>query len=151
MTFKVEEARLVHLVEDGLEPLMHAHWKECSIDQDEVPLDPDWVMASAMENCDILHCFGLYRKAKLVGYSVFEVSTHLHFKSTKFAYNSGIYVVPEHRGFAGVVLAARTEELLKRMGVKKIVYSVPPGSAMGAVLGKLGFGLSESYYTKLTG
>lgn len=147
--WEVRKTPLVHLVEDGLEALMHAHWKECSIHQDEVPLDPDWVMGSTMENCGILHCFGLYREGELIGYSIFEVSSHLHFKSTRYAYNSGIYVMPKHRGFAGPVLAARSEELLKAMGCKKIVYMVPRGSALTAVLTKLGFESTEVYFTKL--
>jgi predicted GNAT family acetyltransferase len=145
----VEPKPLAHLVEQDLETLMHAHWKECSVDQEEVPFDPDWLTAYTMERCGILRAFGLYRHEHLVGYSVFEVSSHLHFKSTKYAYLSGTYVVPEHRGFAGVYLAGRCEELLKEMGVRKIVYSAPTGSALGKVLRKLGYEPTELYYTKL--
>ena len=147
----VEPRRLARLVEEDLETLMHAHWRECSIDQAEVPFDPDWAMAYTMERCNILHCFGLYRHEHLVGYSVFEVSTHLHFKTTKFAYNSGAYITPEHRGFGGAFLVDSTDKLLREMGCKKIVYLVPSSSALGAVLKHIGYEPSESYFTKLVG
>lgn len=146
----VEERPLARLVEDDLETLMHAHWRECSIDQDTVPFDPDWNMAATMERCGILHAFGLFNDGELVGYAVYEVSGHLHFKSTTYAFNSGIYIKPECRkGNAGAKLLVESEKLLKSLGVKKIVYIVPDASALNRVLAAAKYEPSERYYTKM--
>jgi ribosomal protein S18 acetylase RimI-like enzyme len=147
---QVEKTPLAHLVEDDLETMMHAHWRECSKDHDAVPFDPDWLVAYTMERCGTLHCFGLYSDGGLVGYAIFQVSAHLHFKSTRYAFNSGLYVKPEcRRGNAGSKLLVESERLLGRMGIKKITYSVPDTSALGPVLKKGGYVPSETYYTKL--
>lgn len=146
----VEKTSLAHLVEDDIESLMHAHWLECSIDRDEVPFAPDWLMAYTMERVGILVCFGFYSGGELAGYSVFEVSNHLHFKSTRFAFNSGLYIKPEHRrGNACARVCAESERLLRGMGVRKITYSVPDTSPLGAMLLKGGYAASETYYTKM--
>jgi hypothetical protein len=147
---RVGETRLAVLIEDGLEALMHAHWRECSIDQEEVPFDPDWLMGYTMERCGLLHAFGLYSDAELIGYSVFEVSTHLHFKQTKFAFNSGLFIAPEHRrGNAAVKLIVESDRLLKEMGVRKIVYIAPHASPLNKLLVGANYTPTETYYTKL--
>lgn len=147
---EVEKTSLSRLVEDGLETLMFAHWTECSIHREAVPLDPDWSTAATMERCGILQCFGLFDDGELAGYAIFEVSPHLNFKTTKYAFNTGIYVRPESRkGTAAFKLLSESEKRLKDDGVKKIVFSVPQASALNAVLPKGGYEPSELYYTKL--
>lgn len=146
----VEKVPLQRLCEDDLESLMHAHWRECSIDHDEVPLDPNWELAATMERCGGLHAFGLFEDRTLVGYAVFEVERHLFHKSTKYAWCQGIYVQPESRkGNAGLKLFAESEMALRRMGVKKITYLAPNASGLNQVLEKAGYVPSERYYTKL--
>lgn len=148
----VEETRLARLIEHDLEALMHAHWKECSIDQEEVPFDPDWLMGHTMERCGLLRCFGLFSDFELIGYAIFEVSTHLHFRRTKFAFNSGFYVAPEHRkGATAQFLFVKSEGLLVAMGARKIVYTAPLESPLLKMLEAAGYRLTESYFSKLTG
>ena len=146
----VEQAPLSWLREDNLETLMHEHWKECSIDHDEVPFHPDWEMAMTMERRGVFSIFGLFDDKQLVGYAAFEIAPHLLFKSTLYAWNTGIYVSPEHRkGNAGLKLFVESERLLENKGVRKIVYTAPLASSLNRVLEKAGYGFSERYYTKL--
>lgn len=146
----VEETPLARLIEDDLESLMHAHWRECAIDHEVIPFDPDWSAGLASARDGVLRCFGLFEDGELVGYAIFEVCPHLHFKTTKHAFNSGIYVKPEHRkGSAGLKLFVEAEALLKSLGVKKITYSAPYTSNLNKVLEKGGYAPSETYFTKL--
>jgi predicted GNAT superfamily acetyltransferase len=146
----VEKASLSRLREDDLETMMHAHWRECSTDHEEVPFDPDWLLGYAMERCGQLACFGLFSDGGLVGYSVFEVSPRLHFKSTRYAFNTGLYVKPEcRRGNAGLKLLVESEKYLRAMGVKKIEFTIPNGSALNAILAKSGYASGETYHSKL--
>ena len=147
---RVEEKPLLILIEDDLESLMHAHWEECSIDRQEVPFSPDWQTALRLERDGVLHAFGLFHDGELVGYAVFEVFQHLHFKTTKHAACSGIYIRPECRkGAAGLKLFVDSEALLKRLGVKKIGYQAPFASNLNKVLEKGGYRPSETLYTKM--
>src|SRR5436309_1291640 len=100
LIFRVEETPLQVLIEDDLETLMLAHWKESSTHQD-ADYDPDWPLALALERAGTLRAFGLFRDDELIGYSVYTISSHLLCKSTTFAFNTSIYVVPTRRGFAG--------------------------------------------------
>lgn len=146
----VEQTPLAWLIEDGLETMMHEHWKECSIDHDEVPFNPDWELALTMERQGTLHAFGLFDDKVFAGYAVFEVAPHLLFKSTKYAWNTGIYVKPENRkGVAGLKLFAESEKMLAAMGVRKITYLAPHKSSLNKVLAAGGYVPSETYYTKL--
>jgi GNAT superfamily N-acetyltransferase len=147
---KVESSSLDRMIEDGLETLMYAHWIECSIDREAVPFDPDWNLGRTMERCGVLKCFALRDDGELVGYSIFEVSSHLNFKTTTYAWNNGIYVRPESRkGNAGIKLIVESERWLKADGVKKFVYLAPSNSALNDLLVKDGYRPSETYYTKL--
>lgn len=148
----VEPETLDRMIEDGLEALMFAHWSECSIDREAVPFDPDWNQGRTLETCGILKSFALRDDGDLAGYAIFEVSNHLHFKTTKYAFNSAIYVRPEsRRGNAGVKLIVESEKRLKLQGVKKFVYLAPNDSALNDLLRKDGYRPSEIYYTKLAG
>lgn len=149
LMLKVEEKPLLILIEDDLETLMHEHWREAGSDHEDVPFDPDWGSALHLERDGVLRTFGLFRDGELIGYAGFEVCPHLHFKTTRHAFNSGIYVKPEHRGLAGGKLFAGSEALLKAMGVKKITYSAPFASNLNKVLEKGGYRASETYFTKI--
>jgi hypothetical protein len=146
----VEKTPLSWLREDNLEAMMFAHWRECSIDHDAVPLNPDWELAAEMEKRGTLLAFGLFDDRKLVGYAVFEMAPHLMFKSTLYAWNTGFYVAPESRkGNAAFKLFVGCEDALKRMGVKKITCLAPNESSLNRLLGKGGYTPTERYYTKL--
>lgn len=143
----VEKTSLARLVEDDLEAMMYAHWRECAY---EVPLDPDWPLAFTMERCGNLACFGLFSDRELIGYSVFEVSPRIHFKSTRYAFNTGFYIKPKcRRGNAGAKLLVESEKSLRSMGVRKIEFTIPKDSALNAILSKDGYASDETYHSKL--
>jgi len=147
---RVEETAVSRLIEDDLETLMHAHWKECATDHEAIPFDPDWNAARVMEHAGILRFFGLFDDGELVGYSVYEVAPHLHFRSTLHAFCQGIYVKPERRkGNAGAKLIVESERLLAARGAKKFTYCAPHASNLNKVLEKGGYASTETVYTKL--
>lgn len=143
---KVEETPIAVLVEDDLEGMMYEHWKEVL---GELPFDPDWETAKQMEKAGVLRTFGLYRDGELIGYSSYELSGHLYFRSTRHAFNSAIYIKPRHRGFAGVFLTKQCEELLKQLGAKRITYGAPCKSPLNRVLEHMGYEAQERLFTKV--
>lgn len=148
MIFRVEETPLQVLIEDDLETLMLAHWKESSTHQD-ADYDPDWPLALALERAGTLRAFGLFRDDELIGYSVYTISSHLLCKSTTFAFNTSIYVVPTRRGFAGGKLLRESEKLLKALGVRKVTYLAPRNSPLNDALRSFRHEHTENYWAKV--
>lgn len=143
---KVEETPLAVLVEDGLEGMMYEHWKET---MPELEFDPDWATALEMEKTGSFKAYGLYRDGRLSGYAAFDVAPHLFFKGTKQAFNAAIYVDPKERGFAGLYLVRRCEELFREEKFKRIIYGAPSASALKKVLGHLGYEETETLFAKV--
>lgn len=141
------------LVADGAEDLIHKHWLETSINRDEVPLAPDWRRVFLLEKQGVFKGIGLRRNGALIGYAVFAVEQHIHFRSTCYATCNVLYVLPKFRGYAGGRLLRRSEELLADLGVRKIIHSVPLASneKLGALLQRLGYSHTEAFYCKLVG
>lgn len=143
---------VAQLVDDGLEVLLHDHWREVSIDHEEVPLDPDWSRIFALERSGHYRAVGVYhRTGGLIGYASYIVGTGLNFRSTLYATNDVIYVAPAHRGFAGGKLLLRAENLLADIGVRKIVYEAPvsSGKKLDAPLARLGYKPTEIFFCKM--
>lgn len=149
----IEWEPVARLRADGIEDLIFAHWRETAIHQDEVPLDPDWQRIEQLERMGVFKAIGARRNGALVGYSLFSIAPHLHFKSTLHATNTAVYVRPDRRLFTAVALVRRTEELLTALGVRKTIYLCPVlrGKKLGALIERLGYKHTEDFYCKLTG
>jgi GNAT superfamily N-acetyltransferase len=138
---------------DGIEDMLHAHWRETSLDHDAVPLAPDWRRMEQLEEMGLLRVASLRRGGELIGYSLFSICTHLQFALTLHATNMAVYVKPRHRGLAGARLLVRCEELLDDLGIRKRIYLTPVlrGKKLGALIARLGYTHTEDFYSKLTG
>lgn len=141
------------LLSHGLELILHAHWRETSIDQEAIPLAVDWSRLFSLEHDGYFRVFGLRRNGELIGYAAFVVAPHSCFRNTLHANCNGIYVKPEHRGYAGGRLLQGTEEILAGLGVAKIIHQVPVarGKKLSALLGRLGYAHTEDFFCKLVG
>lgn len=149
----IEWESVARLRADGIEDLLFAHWRETSIDHDEVPLAPDWPRIEQLERSGVFKAIGLRIDGSLEGYSLFTVAPHLHFRYTLHATNSAVYVRPRSRGVAAVALLRRSEDLLDALGVRKRIYLAPVlrGKKLGALIERLGYKHTEDFYCKLTG
>lgn len=147
----VEWEPVSRLLDDGAEDLIYRHWRETSIDHEDVPLDPDWSRVFSLERAGNLRVAALRRRGALIGYAVFTSAPHFHFRSSVYATCNAIYVLPEHRGYAAGRLLLRTEALLRDLGVAKVVHQAPVlrGKKMGALLARLGYKHTEDFYCKL--
>ena len=146
------------LIKDGVAELLIKHWKEVALDQDTIPLDPDWKRVIELEHAKMLYSAALRRDGKIVGYNAFAVYPHIHYKSSLHAVNDVLYVDPEERGTAGIRLIRGTEAMLKELGVVKVIYHtkvhVPIGHKSGSVgdlLAKMQYKHFENLYSKMLG
>lgn len=128
------------------------HWEEIALNKDIIPLDPDWHRYEAMANDGILECISARKNGELIGYQIFIVVPHLHYKSSITAHSDVLYLVPEARkGMLGVRLMKKGCEVLQKRGVQKVVQNVKLHSDWGRILERMGFDPIERIYSKVFG
>lgn len=150
LTFQTE--RLAAVREEAA-PLLRRHWEEVALDQDTVPLDPDWEAYGRIEASDMLHITTARDQAgRLVGYSAYFLVPNLHYRSLCVAETDIFWLAPEYRkGTAGMRLLRAAEEHLKARGINKIVSKVKLHRDTGPLFERLGYTAIERIYAKKLG
>jgi GNAT superfamily N-acetyltransferase len=129
--------------------LIEDHWRQVALDQDTIPLDPDWEKYLAMDEMCIVHLTTARYHGELVGYAVYLLSNALHYKTLEVAEADMFWLAPEHRkGWAGVHLIKCAEASLKDLGVHKVFNKVKLHADVGKVFEYLGHTAVERVYAK---
>lgn len=123
MSLEIGWTPLDKLLADGFEDLLVSHWQEVALDQETIPLAPDWQRYFALEKAGAFKAMAMYRSSFLVGYSCFFIHPHNHYRHTLHAINDIIYVDHGSRGL-GFRLVREAERKLKDLGVVKVIYHV---------------------------
>jgi hypothetical protein len=138
ITYQVEK---IKQIKDELHSLLRLHYEEIALDRDHIPLDPDWERYEAL--CDRGNLFvatARNEEQQLIGYSIFFVLNHLHYKSTLVASNDVLYLHPDYRkGTTGIKLIKISESELKRMGVTKICWHIKFHKDFRNILYRMGY------------
>jgi len=125
---------------NDIQELIKLHYEEIALNKDVIPLDPDWDKYRALMNNNLACLITARDDGKLVGYSIFFVTSHPHYKSTIFANNDLIYLHPDYRkGMVGVRLIQYSEQHLRQLGVAKILWHVKFNKDFTRVLHRLGY------------
>lgn len=139
----------------ALRPEMSAlildHWEEVGQDRTRMRLDPDWEAGLALEQAGQLAVFAARIDGRLVGYSVFVVRRHFHYRTVRIAVNDLIYIAPAHRGRLAMRLIRGAEPELVARGVAKIFYGVKAWLDFGPLLKRLGYAPMETVWAKWVG
>ena len=113
-------------------------------------LNIDWGRYLELDAAGKLATFIAKRDGLIVGYAVFVVQTHIHYKDALVAANSAVYAVPEVRAGRVILKLLRFAEMgLKAQGVQKIYYHVKQTKDFGRLLGHLGYQDVERMYAKV--
>ena len=116
--------------------LIAAHWVEIAVWPD-IPLDPDWSGYENLEKAGMLVIYTVRNETnQLVGYAVFFMRKHLHYKGHSWAANDIIWVHPEYRdGKIGTNLVQFWEQDLQARGIHVVHVNVKVAHpALGLVL-----------------
>lgn len=101
-----------------LKPLLPHHWAEIAIFTDRMPLDPDYGAYLAADACGELTYVTAREDGRLIGYTLFWVKPHLHYRSTLTATMDLIYLWPDHRmNGTGRMMGQTLMDELRRRGV----------------------------------
>lgn len=154
MSFSFSRVPIAGIV-DQLQALAAREYEEVG-QKDLASLCVDWARYRELDAAGKLATFiakrGSGQSGLIVGYAVFIVQTHIHYRNSLVAANSAVYVAPEARAGRVVLKLLRYAEIgLEAQGVRKIYYHVKRERDFGRLLDHLGYEDVERMYAKVLG
>ena len=135
--------------EEEFKSLSVEHWREVALHQKEVPLDLDFDVYKRGDESGKLVFVAARKNGVLVGYSIWAVVCPLHFKSTLYAQNDVIYMLPKYRGNYGLSLIKHSEIFMVSLGVKKILWGVMRNRDWSKILERMGYEQEDILMSKV--
>jgi hypothetical protein len=172
LTFQVEK---FHEIARELPPLFERHYREIALDQDSIPLDPDWDRYLQMSLAGMLHVMTVrgkgvikdisgqqtrpnnekppsYEAGALCGYIFKLVGPHLHYRSTLFANLEMFWLDPAYRGGSFALRWFKANAgMLRDLGVKKVTVETKNGymdGRVGLIFKRLGYKPIETVWAR---
>jgi GNAT superfamily N-acetyltransferase len=109
-------------VAEDIKPLIERQWRELALFED-VPLDPDWGLYRTLSISGFLIIFTARDEGRLIGYALYFMRAHHHYKSTSWAQCDIIWIDPEcRRRSIGTQLFDFVEATLRDRGVVVIQH-----------------------------
>lgn len=135
-----------------LKSLLPAHYEELALNQDKVPLSPQYPIYIARERAGELLFVTLRDMGELVGYFIGFVAPGLHYSTCLTCTMDIFYVRKDLRtGRAGVNLFKFVERELRRRGVQRWFAGSKVHADASALFKYLKFERCEIYFTKWLG
>ena len=135
---------------EELEPLFPVHYEELCVTKD-FPLAPDYETYERLAQAGMLRCIVCRMDEELIGYIVFTIQPHLHYKTCKTAFEDVYYIKKEYRrGRTGIKLFQYAEKVLKEIcGVNRIIMHTKVHMDNSRLFEYLGYKNTDKLYTKL--
>jgi len=144
------ESLTEHLEE--LKPLFPRHWAELALNQEDVPLDPQYEIYLKRDALGEVLLVTLRDLGALVGYFVGFIAPGLHYKTCLTCTMDIFYVWPEARGHGGgIKLFKAVEQELKHRGVQRLFAGSKCHKDASWLFERLGYEKVEVYYSKWMG
>jgi hypothetical protein len=113
-------------------------------------LDIDYDTYESLNNSKKLVFITAKEGNELVGYIVFFVTPHLHYKNCLTAHEDLYYLKPEYRkGFNGIKMFKFAQDYLKDIGVDLVLYATKVGYDNSSIFKYLGCQPLDKVFTKL--
>lgn len=134
---------------EELKAIIPAHYDELCVTKD-FPLAPDYEAYGRLYMAGMLRCVTVRRDAALIGYIVFVVHPHLHYRTCITAFEDLYYLVKEERlGRTGIRLFQFAERVLRDEGVNRIIMHTKVHMDNSRLFEYLGYKNSDKLYTKI--
>lgn len=140
-----------------LKPHLVAHWQELAIDQDKVPLSPQYEVYLEREAKGELLCVVLRDAGAVAGYFLGFIAPALHYSSCLTLTMDIFWIHPEYRGVDSLSVIEEHflyEELFdvvkreaKRRGVKRCYYGSKVHKSSAVIFEAMGMKPVDVYYT----
>ena len=137
---------------DQLKKILPLHYSELALNQDKVPLSPQFDKYIAAERAGDLLFIVLRSSGEMVGYFIGFISFGLHYSTCLTCQMDIFYVHPDHRGNgAGFQLFRYVEQQLKKRGVQRMFVGSKMHKDASWLFEKLGYKPVEKYYSAWLG
>ena len=134
---------------EELKVIIPAHYDELCVTKD-FPLAPDYEAYGKLYVAGMLRCITARDVDGLVGYAIFIVSPHLHYRTCKTAFEDIYFLKKEHRlGRTGIRLFQFAEEALRADGVHRIIMHTKIHLDNSRLFEYLGYKHTDKLYTKI--
>ena len=131
------------------EAIFPLHYEELCVTK-EYPWEPNYDVYRFYGENNMLRTITCRVDGELVGYIIFLISPHLHYKSCITATEDIYYVKKEYRkGRIGITLFKYAEKVLKERGVQRIVTHTKVHLDVGRLFEYLGFKQTDKVYSKM--
>ena len=138
----------IKLVEE-LEQLLPEHYDELCVTKD-FDWDPDYDVYRKYAELGMLRCVSCRNDGELIGYIIFMISPHLHYKSCITAIEDVYFVKKEFRkGRVGIKLFQYAEQVLKHCKVDRVIVHTKIHLDNSRLLEYLGYKQTDKVFTKM--
>jgi GNAT superfamily N-acetyltransferase len=135
-----------------LDELLQSHYEELALNQEKVPLSPQFEIYFERERRGELLFVVLRDAGELVGYFIGFIAPGLHYKTCLTCTMDIFYVRKDKRtGSAGVRLFRFVEQELRRRGVQRWFMGSKIHADASALFERIGATKVEVYYSKWLG
>lgn len=139
-------------VDEHFFDLFRQHYEEIAWRKDKIKLNPDMDKYKAMADNGMAKMYTAREDGAIVGYAIWFLVKHLHYKDTLKAMNDILYVAPEKRGgMLGMNLIRYSEQELIKHGVHTVGLHIKKSFDWGYVAERMGFEPVETLYEKYVG
>jgi hypothetical protein len=131
--------------------LFQKHYEEIAERTDVIVLDPDLRRYNDYYNKNILEIHTIRNDGVLIGYSLWFLTKHIHYKNSLTASSDVLYISPEYRkGMLGIKFIKWTTNEIKKRNPQRIMFHVKPFLDYSPILERLGAGYFEKTYSIVT-
>ena len=136
---------------DEFERLFPEHYEELCVTK-EFPYEPDYAAYKRIAEAGMLRCITCRADGVLIGYIIFTVTPHLHYKSCMTSIEDLYFVSKEYRkGRVGIRLFQYAEKVLKERGVQRIVMHTKVHLDNSKLFEYLGYKMTDKVFSKMLG
>lgn len=134
---------------EELKLIIPEHYDELCVTKD-FPLMPDYEAFGRLYVAGMLRCMTVREDNQLIGYAIFLVQPHLHYKTCKTAFEDMYFLKKEYRkGRVGIRLFQFAEDVLKKDGVNRVIMHTKIHLDNSRLFEYLGYRLTDKLYTKI--
>jgi len=145
-----EDVNLLEFLPE-FEKLLPEHYEELCVTK-EYPIEPDIEAYKAFADAKMLRTITCRADGELIGYIIFTVNRHMHYRSCITAFEDLYFVRKDYRkGRVGIKLFQYAEKVLKQFGVNRIVMHTKIHLDNSKLFEYLGYKWTDKVFTKMLG
>lgn len=134
---------------EALKGILPAHYEELCPCKD-FPLAPDYEAFGQLYVAGMLRCITVREDNELIGYAIFIVQPHLHYKTCLTAFEDIYFLKKEHRkGRVGLRLLQFAEDVLKKEGVNRVIMHTKVFLDNSRLFEYLGYTFTDKLFSKV--